>query len=106
LQPIDHAYQYEEMTMTSLFREVLLPSAAAIGLLFLAAVDVATAGEATVIEPVQVAAAPVPAARHQPAAAEPTTEADSSRPRKKPLELKRRCDSVQRIGKFSITQCN
>jgi uncharacterized protein involved in high-affinity Fe2+ transport len=94
------------MTMTSLFREVLLPSAAAVGLLFVASADVATAREAPGVEPVQIAAAPVPAARHQPVPMQPTAEADPSRPRNKPLEVERRCDRIQRIGKFTVTRCD
>ena len=92
--------------MTSLFREVLLPSAAAVGLLLAAAVDVATAGESPRVKPVQIAAAPVLAARHQPAPTQPTAEADPSRPRSKPLEVERRCDRIQRIGKFTVTRCD
>ena len=92
--------------MTSLIREVLLPSAAAVALLFAATVDVATAGEAPGVEPVQIAAAPVPAAPHQPAPTQSTAEADPSRPRNKPLEVERRCDRIQRIGKFTVTQCD
>ena len=92
--------------MTSLFREVLLPSAAAVGLLFAVAVDVATAGEAPGVKPVQIAAAPVLAAPHQPAPTQPTAEADPSRPRNKPLEVERRCDRIQRIGKFTVTRCD
>jgi len=92
--------------MTSLFREVLLPSAAAVGLLLAAAVDVATAGEAPEAKPVQIAAAPVSAAPHQPARRQPIVEADLSRPRNKPLEVERRCDRIQRIGKFTITRCD
>ena len=92
--------------MTSLFREVLLPSAAAVMLLFVAAVDVVTAGEATEVAPVQIAAALMPAARHQPASTEPTADADLSRPRSKSLDVARRCDRFQRIGKFTVTRCD
>ena len=92
--------------MTSLFREVLLPSAAAVGLLFAAAIDVATAGDAPGVEPAQIAAVPVSAAPRQPAPTEPTADADPSRPRNKPLEVERRCDRIQRIGKFTVTRCD
>ena len=92
--------------MTSLLREILLPSFAAVGLLFAATVDVATAGEAPGVEPVQIAAAPVPAAPHRPARTEPTAEADPSRPRNKPLAVERRCDRIERIGKFTLTRCD
>ena len=92
--------------MTSLFREVLLPSAAAVGLLLAAAVDVATAGESPGVKPVQLASAPVLAAPHQPAPTQPTAEADPSRPRNKPLAVERRCDRIERIGKFTLTRCN
>ena len=92
--------------MPSLIREVLLPSAAAVVLLFVAAVDVAIAADASGVEPVQIAAAQVASARHQPAPTKPTASADSSRPSTKPLEVVRRCARTERIGKFSITKCD
>ena len=92
--------------MTSLFREVILPSAAAVALLFAAAADVATAEEAPRVEPVRIAAAPVPTARHQTAPTEPTADADPSRPGNEPLAVERRCERIQRSGKFTLTRCD
>jgi hypothetical protein len=94
------------MTMTSLFREVLLPSAAAVALLFLAAIDVATAAEPPGVEPARIAAAPVPIAHHPTPRAEPPAEGDQSRAVNKPLAVERRCHRIQRIGKFTLTRCD
>ena len=93
--------------MTSLIRDVLFPSAAALGLLAAAAVDTARAGEAAAPKPAVIAAATVSAG--QPAAVapspdRPSTAAADERPRKSDIE--RRCERTDRIGKFRITRCD
>ena len=94
--------------MTSLIRDVLFPSAAALGLLAAAAVDTARAGEAAAPKPAVIAAASVSAV--QPAAVAPSSDRASTaspadeRPRKSDIE--RRCERTDRIGKFRITRCD
>jgi hypothetical protein len=95
------------MTMTSLIRDVLFPSAAALCLLAAAAVDTAKAGEAVAPKPAVIAAASVSVV--QPAAEAPSPDRASSaaadeRPRKGGVE--RRCERTDRIGKFRITRCD
>ena len=94
--------------MTSLIRDVLFPSVAALGLLAAAAVDTARAGEAATPKPAVIAAASVTAV--QPAAVRPLPDRAPSAspadelPRKGGIE--RRCERTDRIGKFRITRCD
>lgn len=94
--------------MTSFIRDVLFPSAAALGLLAAAAVDTARAGEAAASKPAVIAAAPVSPVH--PAAVAPSSERASTaspadeQPRKGGIE--RRCERTDRIGKFRITRCD
>ena len=94
--------------MTSLIRDVLFPSAAALGLLAAAAVDTARAGEAAAPKPAVIAAATVSAG--QPAAVAPSSNrAATASPADEGLRkgaIERRCERTDRIGKFRITRCD
>lgn len=99
--------------MTSLIRDVLFPSAAAIGLLAAAITDSAVADESFYDEPVAVvAAAPV-------AVAAPSVAVKSATPGARKTEsaemreegsrangIEPRCERTGRIGKFKITRCD
>ena len=103
--------------MTSLIRDVIFPSAAAIGLLAAVITDPAVADESYYDEPaVAVAvAAPVtmatnvlrvvePVVPTVPARTSPTAEAHSENASSNGIEP--RCDRTGRIGKFKITRCD
>ncbi len=91
--------------MRSLISEVLLPAAAAVGLLAMLAIPPATAEErvpqAAASTTVAAVSAPsVPAHRIVPSSPATDRSAESSRP-----TIERRCERVERIGKFAITRC-
>jgi hypothetical protein len=93
--------------MTSLIRDVLFPSAAALALLAAAAIDTAVAEEAAPAKPAVIAAAPVGAVPQQ--ATAPLQEGASTVTRddeQKTNGIERRCDRTGRIGKFRITRCD
>jgi hypothetical protein len=98
--------------MNSLIRDVLIPSAAAIGLLAATIADTVAADESfddessivvarvTPVAPVASAAAaqPAPAARDQ--------GADSREPASRSNGIEPHCERTGRIGKFKITRCD
>lgn len=91
--------------MRSLISEVLLPASAAVGLLAMLAIPPATADErepqAAASTTVAAVSAPsVPAHRIVPSSPATDRSAESSRP-----TIERRCERVERIGKFAITRC-
>ena len=100
--------------MKSLIRDVLFPSAAAIGLLGAAVMDSALADESTIAdlavvaaaEPI-VAAAPVATvAQVTPAASKPSAVTEVVDDEAQPTSIERRCERTGRIGKFKITRCD
>ena len=99
--------------MTSLIRDVLFPSAAALGLLAAAVTDSAVADESFYDEPVAVvAAAPVAVAAAPVTAksaglgARKTATADSQEKGNRTNGIEPRCERTGRIGKFKITRCD
>jgi hypothetical protein len=98
--------------MTSLIRDVLIPSAAAIGLLAATIADTAAADESFYDEPsiVVAKAGPVapsssaPAARPAPTAQR--TDADAREPVSRSNGIEPRCERTGRIGKLKITRCD
>lgn len=91
--------------MRSLISEVLLPASAAVGLLALLAIPPATAEErvpqaAASTTVAAVAPSSVPTHRIVPSSPAADRSAESSRP-----TIERRCERVERIGKFTITRC-
>ena len=102
--------------MSSLIRDVLFPSAAALGLLVAAAVDTATAEEAGPARTAVVTAAPVvvAAVRAETAVSVAPVAAANAAPRadvgadesERSNGIERRCDRTGRIGKFRITRCD
>jgi hypothetical protein len=98
--------------MNSLIRDVLIPSAAAIGLLAATIVDTAAADESFHDEPSVVVAtvasvAPAAsAAAAQPAPAARSPRADSREPASRSSGIEPRCERTGRIGKFKITRCD
>jgi hypothetical protein len=91
--------------MRTLISEVLLPASAAVGLLALLAIPPATAEErvpqaAPSTTFAAVAASSVPTHRIVPSSPATDRSAESSRP-----TIERRCERVERIGKFTITRC-
>ena len=99
--------------MTSLIRDVLFPSAAALGLLAGAITDSAVADESFYDEPVAVvAAAPIGVA----APSVPVTSASAGARRTTTVGVREegprataiepRCERTGRIGKFKITRCD
>jgi len=91
--------------MKTLVSEVLLPAAAAVGLLAMLAIPPATAEEppASPADMPTLAAvgAPTQAARQTVAAQEAVGTATASR---KPA-VEARCERVERIGKYAFTRC-
>ncbi|HET7202395.1 MAG TPA: hypothetical protein VFI92_03420 [Steroidobacteraceae bacterium] len=94
--------------MTSLIRDVLFPSVAAVGLLAAAAIDTATAEEAApAAKPAVIAAASVGAVSQQ-----ATAPSHERAPVVAPADeqersvIERRCERTGRIGKFRITRCD
>ena len=93
--------------MRTLISEVLLPASAAVGLLALLAIPPATAEDrapqaaatTTVAAVSGTSSAGRPTASHR---RSPATDrsAETSRP-----TIERRCERVERIGKFAITRC-
>jgi hypothetical protein len=100
--------------MNSLIRDVLFPSAAAIGLLGAAVMDSAVADESTIADTAVVAAAaPIvaaaPAATVAKAAPAPSRVAAANEAladEARPTGIERRCERTGRIGKFKITRCD
>jgi hypothetical protein len=99
--------------MTSLIRDVLFPSAAALGLLAAAITDSALADESFYDEPVTVvAAARVPAtAGPRPVtatapAARASTPVEARPEGNRASAIEPRCERTGRIGKFKITRCD
>jgi hypothetical protein len=98
--------------MTSLIRDVLIPSAAAVGLLAATIADTAAADESFYDEPTIVVAraAPVapssraPAARSAPE--DRSTAAEAREPESRSSGIEPRCERTGRIGKFRITRCD
>ena len=102
--------------MTSLIRDVLFPSAAALGLLAAAITDSAMADESYYDEPTAViAAAPITVAT----TSRPLTAQVSATTTAQPKAILRarakgnrsngveaRCERTDRIGKFKITRCD
>ena len=91
--------------MTSLIRDVLFPSAAALGLLCAAVTDSAMAEATTSPQPAVIAAASV-----APVSLEPSSLPQDSSAKiegdKKPAGIEGRCERTGRIGKFKITRCD
>jgi hypothetical protein len=93
--------------MNSLIRDVLFPSAAAIGLLGAAVMDSAVADESTIAETAVVAAASVATvAQVTPAPSKPAAIAETGDAEARPTSVERRCERTGRIGKFKITRCD
>ena len=95
--------------MTSLIRDVLLPSAAALGLLMAAAIDTAGAEEPAAPKPALIAAASISSVPQQQRAAPPQERASVASPDdadSRPSGIERRCERTGRIGKFHITRCD
>ena len=102
--------------MTSLIRDVLFPSAAAIGLLAAAIVDTAGADESFYDEPSAVVAAAAPrdvgtSARSSTAVApaavtSPSSKAEARADDDRSSGVEARCERTGRIGKFKITRCD
>jgi hypothetical protein len=91
--------------MKTLISDVLLPASAAVGMLALLLIHPATAED----RPVQPEAAATLAAVSAPAAParQATLESDatdSSATARKPA-IEKRCERVERIGKFAMTRC-
>jgi hypothetical protein len=91
--------------MRSLISEVLLPASAAVGLLAMLAIPPATAEERVPQAEVSVTMAAVSkptAPAHRVALSSSATDrsAETGRP-----TIERRCERVERIGKFAITRC-
>lgn len=100
--------------MNSLIRDVLFPSAAAIGLLGAAVMDSAVADESTIAETAVVAAAaPIVAAapvatvaQAASAPSRPSAVTETVEDEARPTSIERRCERTGRIGKFKITRCD
>ena len=99
--------------MTSLIRDVLFPSAAALGLLAAAITDSAVADESFFDEPVAVVAAAPVAATVSPRlgtatapAARASTPVDARPEGNRASMIEPRCERTGRIGKFKITRCD
>ena len=98
--------------MTSLIRDVLFPSAAALGLLAAAITDTAVADESFYDEPVAVvAAAPIavaPSATVKTATpgARKAATAEAREEGNRANGIEPRCERTGRIGKFKITRCD
>jgi hypothetical protein len=101
--------------MNSLIREVLFPSAAAIGLLVAAVMDSAVADESTIADTAVVVAAAAPTVAAAPVAgvaqvarapSQPSTVDEAIEDEARPAGVERRCERTGRIGKFKITRCD
>ena len=91
--------------MNSLIRDVLFPSAAAIGLLGAAVMDSAVADE-TVAKPVVAVASVATVAQVTPAPSKPSAVTETVEDEARPTGTERRCERTGRIGKFKITRCD
>ena len=91
--------------MKTLISEVLLPAAAAVGLLAMLAVPPATAEEPpaapAAVATLAAAGAPTQSARQTVAAQDAVGTAKAGR---KPT-VEPRCERVERIGKYAFTRC-
>jgi hypothetical protein len=99
--------------MTSLIRDVLFPSAAALGLLAAAITDSAVADESFHDEPVAVVAAAPVAVMAAPVTvkssglgARKTATAETQEEGRAKNGIEPRCERTGRIGKFKITRCD
>ena len=92
--------------MTSLIRDVLFPSAAALGLLAAAITDSAVADESFYDEPVAVVAAAPVAAKSQSPAARKTASGEAREESSRENGIEPRCERTGRIGKYKITRCD
>jgi hypothetical protein len=91
--------------MRSLISEVLLPASAAVGLLAILTIPPATADDRaprpTATATVAAVSTPTaPPHRIAPSSVATDRSAETSRP-----TIERRCERVERIGKFAITRC-
>ena len=99
--------------MTSLIRDVIFPSAAALGLLAATVIDPAVADESVYDEPAAVvAAAPVAVAatsiteKSASVGARKTATAEAREEGSRANGIEPRCERTGRIGKFKITRCD